>query len=106
MSHHTLKDAITRAIYAEIGATNFYARMAEKIENEEGSGKFAQLSEDEKGHRDTLKGWYSRLFREKIAQKLFEIANSENIRTQMSRRGRFLVDGKGLERVLKELTVK
>jgi len=51
-------------------------------------------------------GWYSRLCREKIAQKLFEIANSENIRAQMSRRGRFLVDGKGIERVLKELTVK
>ena len=51
-------------------------------------------------------GWYSRLFREKIAQKLFEIANHENIRTQMSRRGRFLVDGKGIERILKEFAVK
>ena len=51
-------------------------------------------------------GWYSRLFREKIAQKLFEIATHENIRTQMSRRGRFLVDGKGIERILKEFAVK
>ena len=51
-------------------------------------------------------GWYSRLSREKIEQKLIEIAYSENIRAQMSRRGRFLVDGKGIERVLRELTVK
>ncbi len=77
MSHHTLKDAITRAIYAEIGATNFYARMAEKIENEEGSGKFAQLSEDEKGHRDTLKGWYSRLFETEFVESEEKIKSSE-----------------------------
>jgi rubrerythrin len=58
----TLKEAISRAIYAEIGAMNFYSRLAGKIENEEGSGRFEQLSVDERGHRDTLKGWFSRLF--------------------------------------------
>jgi rubrerythrin len=62
LSHHTLRDAISRAIYAEIGAMNFYSRIAGEIENKAGSSRFIQLSEDEKGHRDTLKGWYSRLF--------------------------------------------
>ena len=77
MSYHTLKDAISRAIYAEIGAMNFYSRMAGKIENKEGSGRFAQLSEDEKGHRDTLKGWYSRLFETEFVESEEEIKGSE-----------------------------
>lgn len=59
---------------------------------------------EEKGVSVNL-GWFSRLSREKIAQNLIEIANAENIREQMSRRGRFLVDGKGIERVLQELTI-
>lgn len=77
MSHHTIKDAISKAIYAEIGAMNFYSRMAEKIGNEEGSGKFRQLSSDEKGHRDTLKGWYSRLFGAEFAESEDELKRSE-----------------------------
>ena len=77
MSHHTLRDAISRAIYAEIGAMNFYAKLADEIENEEGSGRFAQLSEDEKGHRDTLKGWYSRLFETKFVEDEETIKSSE-----------------------------
>jgi rubrerythrin len=77
LSHHTLKDAISRAIYAEIGAMNFYSRMAGEIENEEGSSRFAQLSEDEKGHRDTLKGWYARLFEAEFVEDEQEIKSSE-----------------------------
>lgn len=77
MSHHTLKDAISRAIYAEIGAMNFYARIAGEIENKDGSTRFAQLSEDEKGHRDTLKGWYSRLFEAEFVEDEDEIKSSE-----------------------------
>ena len=65
------------AIYAEIGAMNFYSRMAAKIENDEGSGKFAQLSEDEKSHRDTLKGWYSRLFETEFVESEEKIKISE-----------------------------
>jgi rubrerythrin len=84
MSHHTLKDAISRAIYAEIGAMNFYSRMAEKIESDEGSGKFAQLSEDEKGHRDTLRGWYSRLFETEFVENEKEIKSSEISDIQIS----------------------
>jgi len=77
LSHHTLKDTISRAIYAEIGAMNFYSRMAGRIENEEGSSRFEQLSVDEKGHRDTLKGWYSRLFETEFVEDEHEIRNSE-----------------------------
>lgn len=77
MSHHTLRDAISRAIYAEIGAMNFYARIAGEIENENGSTRFAQLSEDEKGHRDTLKGWYSRLFEADFVEDEDQIKSSE-----------------------------
>ena len=51
-------------------------------------------------------GWYVRLSRKKIAQKLIEIANSAEIRSQMSERGRLLVDGKGIDRVLTVLTTK
>jgi UDP-2,4-diacetamido-2,4,6-trideoxy-beta-L-altropyranose hydrolase len=51
-------------------------------------------------------GWYPSLSRDKIAQKLIEIARSAQIRAQMSRRGHFLVDGKGIERVLAELAAK
>lgn len=77
MSHHTLKDAISRAIYAEIGAMNFYSKMAREIENEDGSTRFAQLSDDEKGHRDTLKGWYSRLFETEFVEDEQEIKGAE-----------------------------
>ena len=77
MSHHTLKDAISRAIYAEIGAMNFYSRMAGEIANEDGSTRFEQLSEDEKGHRDTLKGWYSRLFETEFVEDEQAIKSAE-----------------------------
>jgi rubrerythrin len=77
LSHHTLKDAISRAIYAEIGAMNFYGKMAGEIENEAGAGRFRQLSDDEKGHRDTLKGWYSRLFETEFVEDEETIKSAE-----------------------------
>lgn len=61
MSHHTIRDALGRAIYAEIGASNFYARMSSRITNPEGSRRFGDLAGDERGHRDTLEGWYERI---------------------------------------------
>ncbi|MDD3643331.1 MAG: ferritin family protein [Candidatus Krumholzibacteria bacterium] len=61
MTHHTIRDALSRAIYAEIGASNFYARMASRIANPEGSRRFEELAGDERGHRETLEGWYERL---------------------------------------------
>ncbi len=77
MSSNELQDAISRAIYAEIGAMNFYAQLAERIENDEGSRRFEQLSSDEKGHRDTLKGWYSRLFGTEFVEDEEEVRKSE-----------------------------
>jgi rubrerythrin len=77
LSHHTLKDAISRAIYAEIGAMNFYSRMADSIENKEGSSRFEQLSGDERGHRDTLKEWYTRLFETEFVEDEQAIKDSE-----------------------------
>lgn len=61
MPHHTIRDALRRAIYAEIGAGNFYERMASRISNPEGSRRFEELAADERGHRDTLEGWYRRI---------------------------------------------
>jgi rubrerythrin len=77
LSQHDLENAISKAIYAEIGAMNFYSRIAGEIDNEAGSGRFAQLSEDEKGHRDTLKGWYSRLFEKEFVEDEATIKSSE-----------------------------
>jgi rubrerythrin len=61
MTHHTIRDALVRAIYAEIGAGNFYTHMAERISNPEGSRRFEELAGDERGHRQTLEGWYERI---------------------------------------------
>ena len=57
-----MKQAIELAIYREIGARNFYHRMADQIENAEGTEKFEQLSKDEEAHRVKLESWFSRLF--------------------------------------------
>jgi rubrerythrin len=61
MTHHTIRDSLSRAIYAEIGAGNFYARMAARIANPEGKSRFEGLAGDERGHRDTLEGWFERI---------------------------------------------
>lgn len=72
-----LREAITRAIYAETGAMNFYARMAESIDNPEGKGRFEQLSADERGHRDTLVSWFTRLFDSEFTEDAEEARRSE-----------------------------
>jgi len=77
MPDDNLEDAISRAIYSEIGAMNFYSQLADRIENEEGSRRFEQLSKDERGHRDTLKGWYSRLFGTEFVEDEEEVRKSE-----------------------------
>jgi UDP-2,4-diacetamido-2,4,6-trideoxy-beta-L-altropyranose hydrolase len=51
-------------------------------------------------------GWYASLSRDKIAQIITETAKTAHVRAQMSRRGHFLVDGKGIERVLAELAAR
>jgi rubrerythrin len=56
-----LRESIEVAIYREIGARDFYRRISEQIKNSEGAQKFAQLSEDEEGHRVKLEAWLERL---------------------------------------------
>jgi rubrerythrin len=72
-----LKEAIVLAIYAEIGAMNFYSELAGRIDNPEGKEKFEQLSRDEAGHRDTLKSWFSRKFSVEFEERADKIAGSE-----------------------------
>lgn len=57
-----MKQAIEIAIYREIGARNFYRRIADQIENVEGTERFQRLSDDEEGHRVKLESWFKRLF--------------------------------------------
>lgn len=57
-----MKQAIELAIYREIGARNYYRRIADQIVNDEGSEKFKRLSDDEEGHRIKLESWFKRLF--------------------------------------------
>ena len=51
-------------------------------------------------------GGYGHLSREIIARKFIEIANAASTRAQMSQRGRKLIDGKGTQRVLKDLLLQ
>jgi spore coat polysaccharide biosynthesis predicted glycosyltransferase SpsG len=48
-------------------------------------------------------GWYDRITPTQIAYKLSSLAKAADVRAKLSRRGRKLVDGKGIERVLREL---
>ena len=48
-------------------------------------------------------GWHDDLSPSKIADALVGLAETVGVRKEMARRGRELVDGKGNERVLKEL---
>jgi rubrerythrin len=57
-----MKQAIELAIYREIGARDFYRRIADQIKNAEGIEKFRQLSDDEEGHRVKLESWFKRLY--------------------------------------------
>lgn len=53
-----MMDALTLAIYREIGARDFYARIAGGIANMAGKMKFEQMSRDEEGHRVKLESWF------------------------------------------------
>ncbi len=79
MSGHDaeLRESIEIAIYREIGARNFYRRISEQIENSEGARKFAQLSEDEEGHRVKLETWFERLVGEGFSAEKERIEQSE-----------------------------
>ena len=48
-------------------------------------------------------GWYHDLSTTKIARKMTELMKATDVRSEMSQRGRNLVDGKGVERVLTRL---
>ena len=72
-----MRESIEVAIYREIGARNFYRRLSEEIENPEGAKKFAQLSEDEDGHRAKLESWFERLVGEKFSASGEKIEQSE-----------------------------
>jgi len=72
-----LRDSIELAIYREIGARNFYRRISEKIENEEGVEKFAQLASDEDGHRIKLEGWFEKLVGETFSAHQEKLEESE-----------------------------
>ena len=48
-------------------------------------------------------GWYHDLSTTKIARKMTELVKAAHLRSKMSQRGRNLVDGKGVERILAEL---
>mgnify|MGYP001819737577 CR=1 FL=1 len=79
MSGHDaeLRESIEVAIYREIGARNFYRRISEQIKNSEGAQKFAQLSEDEDGHRIKLEAWFERLVGGSFSAEKEKIQQSE-----------------------------
>ena len=72
-----LRESIEVAIYREIGARNFYRRISEEIKNSEGARKFAQLSEDEDGHRVKLESWFERLVGDTFSARNDRIEQSE-----------------------------
>lgn len=53
--------AIEKAIYAEIGASEFYRKISEGIDNRGAKEKFTRLAEDENIHRDKLSAWFLKL---------------------------------------------
>jgi rubrerythrin len=71
------EQALTGAIYKEIGARNFYERIAKRISNPEGREKFTQLSRDEEGHREKLTNWYERMFERDFPVSEEEVRASE-----------------------------
>ncbi|MCX5752752.1 MAG: ferritin family protein [Candidatus Krumholzibacteria bacterium] len=71
------KQVLARAIYREIGARDFYRRIAEAIRNPEGSERFDRLSKDEEGHRAKLEGWYLKLFNAKFVAGRKELDGAE-----------------------------
>jgi len=72
-----MRESIEIAIYREIGARNFYRRISEEIKNAEGAQKFAQLSEDEDGHRVKLEAWFERLVGDRFSARNDKVEQSE-----------------------------
>jgi rubrerythrin len=60
-------EVLAGAIYREIGARDFYRRIAGEIKNREGKDRFKRLSGDEEGHRKKLESWYEKLFGKRLA---------------------------------------
>jgi rubrerythrin len=56
------KGIMAGAIYREIGARDFYRKIADGIRRPEGKQKFETLSNDEDGHRRKLESWYLKFF--------------------------------------------
>jgi rubrerythrin len=70
-------EALSGAIYKEIGARDFYGRIAKRISNPEGRIKFEQLSADEEGHREKLASWFLELVGEEFIPSEEGIKGSE-----------------------------
>ncbi|RJR28725.1 MAG: hypothetical protein C4574_04425 [Candidatus Latescibacterota bacterium] len=60
-------EVLAGAICREIGARDFYRRIAGEIRNPEGKDRFKRLSGDEEGHRKKLESWYEKLFGKRFA---------------------------------------
>ena len=72
-----MKVSLEEAIYREIGARDFYGKIADTIRNSEGKELFSRLSTDEEGHREKLAGWYSKLFSEDFETDEGKLRDSE-----------------------------
>lgn len=65
------------AICREIGARDFYRRIAGEIRNQEGKDRFKRLSGDEEGHRKKLESWYEKLFGRRFVADPAMLAEAE-----------------------------
>lgn len=81
-----IHEALSKAIYREIGAHDFYKAIAVKIDNTEGKRKFEQIAEDERIHREKLESWYERLYAEEFVTRKEELEESEIKGTELSER--------------------
>jgi len=71
------KEALSGAIYREIGARTLYRDISNAIRNPEGKEKFHRLANDEEGHRKKLEGWYKKLFNTKFVADRGRLSESE-----------------------------
>jgi rubrerythrin len=76
------RDVLAGAIHREIGARDFYRRVANEITNAEGKERFKKLSGDEEGHRKKLEAWFEKLFGKRFVAdpKLLEAAEIKGIK--------------------------
>lgn len=72
-----MKGSLEEAIYREIGARDFYGKIAGTIKNPEGKDLFSRLSGDEEGHREKLVSWFGRLFSEEFEEEENKLRDSE-----------------------------